>query len=180
MQGKSIILGAFFYAFASIILLYMITPHALFSQHVYPFYKDPSIPDRLHTAIVEDTSNHALLARIFENKATFALDTLLMSLSRTLDPTFFFSLSPFTYYGQNNYTFFPALFFPFFLIGSVILIRKWGEIHKKYFFLLPLLLISLLIDVLFVPYADPLKLIPLLFTVQLITFLGIAEIWVKN
>lgn len=172
---------SFLYVLATLVLFYFVTPRGLFTQKIRLFYQDPAIPDRVHTAIVEDLNGQrASLARLFENKASFAFENMLISLSRTTDPTFFFSLSQTTYYGESYYTLFPALFFPFFLVAAIVLIRKWEKVKKKYFFLLPLLAISLIVDMLFVPYTAPLKLIPLFITVQLITFFGIYELCIRK
>lgn len=166
-------LAASLYVVATLILLFFLTPTQLFTQKLSFFYQDPSITERVHIAIVDNPNgNHAFLTRFFHNKVTFALNNLFISLARSTDPIFFFSLSTKPYYGDSYYFFTAPLYFPFFLLGLVTLIRKW---KKQYRFLLYMAIFSLVIVMFLVPYTAPLKLIPLFITMQLVLFFGCYE-----
>lgn len=170
-------LAASVYVVATLILLFLLTPHQLFTQKLSFFYQDPGIADRVHIAIVDNPNgNHAFLTRFFHNKGTFALNNIAISLARSTDPVFFFSLFNKPYYGDSYYFLTTPLYFPFFLLGLVTLIRKWEKVNRKYRFLLYLAAFSLVIVMLFIPYTAPLKLIPLFITMQLVLFFGCYEL----
>lgn len=140
------------------------------------FLSDPTINERVHIAIINNPNgNNALQTRLFHNKIGFLGNDLFLSLARSTDPVFFFSLFHTPYYGTSYYVFASPIYFPFFLLGLITLIRKWDSLKKKYWILPPLLIVSLCIDALFIPYTAPIKLLPLFITVQLVLFLGCYE-----
>ena len=164
------------YLCATLLLLFLGTSRQVFFQKLHFFYQDTTIADRVHTAITTNPNgNTAIFTRFFHNKAAVAADNLFVSLSRSTDPVFFFSLSKNPYYG-NDTSFSSVLFFPFFLLASITLLKKWKHIKKQYMFLPILLGISLIGVALFLPYTAPLKLLPLYITVQLIIFFGCYEL----
>lgn len=169
-----------FYLLASCLYFFMAIPHALLLEKPLLFFQDPTISERVHAAIVRNPNgDNATVTRFFDNKASFALNNIFVSVARSSDPVFFFSLAPSDAYGDNYAPFVSPIFLPFFLVGAFVCIRKWKKIHNKYQWLLPLLLISLTIDGLCMPYTLPIKLLPLFMTVQCATIIGWYELLKK-
>lgn len=140
------------------------------------FFKDLTIPERVHATIIEDHNGQTvLITRIFHNKLFFSLNNMFVSLSRSTDPTYLYSFSDSLFF-ESKKGLLPLFEFPFFLIASVTLIRRWHLVKKKYPFILPMLFISLFIAMLFIPYSASLKLIPLVITLQLMTVIGLYEL----
>lgn len=153
------------------------------------FFQDDSLARRLHETIISDKdSSTVLLTRVFHNKVAFALNNISVSLYRATDPVYIYSLSTRSFFDDNQKSpLLPAWEFPFFVIAAITLVRRWSKIKKKYFFLLPMLIFSLICAGLFLPYLSPLKLLPLVITLRVIMFIGLVEFishlslpWVKK
>lgn len=178
MHLSKIYFAAFFYVVATTLLLVISLPHDFLFQKPQFFFDDPTIATSVHNAIIlNPNTKDALTTRIFHNKIGFSLNNIFLSLARSTDPVFFFSLFPNPYYGDSYYLFAPFYFFPFFIIGSLTLIWQWQRVKKRYAFLVYFYLVAICVDVLFIPYTAPIKLLPLYICVQLTIFFGCIQVY---
>ena len=133
------------------------------------FFQDLSIPGRIVDATSRDhDSSMVFISRMFHNKVYFSINNILTSLVRSLDPRFFYSLS--------TGTLLPAIQFPLAVVAVITIIRRWDKVKLKYKFLIPMLITSLVVTGIFLPYTALLKLLPLIIAMQIITTIGIYEL----
>lgn len=166
--------------------MYLIFSTFLYVTTFYPqmvrekptlFFQDDTMARRLHETIISDKDSRTiLLTRILHNKISFSLNNILISLYRSTDPVYLYSLSTRPFFDdKQKIPLLPAWELPFFLIAAIVLIKRWDKVHKRYFFLLPMLFFSLLCSGLFLPYIFPLKLLPLVITLRIIMLVGLVE-----
>lgn len=167
--------------FTMLLYFLMLTPKTL-QEKPYLFFQDSSLNYRIHTAIIEDhNGNRAFIARVFYNKATFLINNVFVSFARAVDPVYIFGLDKQPYYDSYYPSPLPFWEFPLFVIAGVILIKDWEKRRRQLKILVGLLLASLVFASLFLSNFG-LKYLPLIFTIQLITAIGLYSflVWLRK
>ncbi len=152
-------------------------PKTAWHDHLTFFLKDSSVTARIGIMTNFDhDSSQVLLTRVFHNKATLFLEDYFVNISQVTDLSYLYSLTPLSFYARDNESstpILPAIELPFFLIALVAWIRDFKRLPK----IVPLLLLlSVLAAALFLPYQNPVKLIPLVIMLRAFEFFGIADV----
>lgn len=168
--------------------LYFLQPQTVKSDSLRFFFQDPNIQGRLRDEIAYDhDGSTVLITRVFHNKVNESAQVFFVNLYRSADLSYLFTLSDMStmYDNRGRIPIMLPIELPFFLLASWHLIRHWQNYRKRYTFLIPMLLGSLLICGLFYPAVNPVKTFPLVLTIRIIIFLGMYEFithsrWVKK
>ncbi len=173
----------FYFLFIGTLAFQLVTKNDLKRdfQQVTPFINDTNIPFRIERSVSHDyDTTTVLLTRLFHNKITALGETMFISLGQSLDPVYLFSI-PAQPYPEDNVDR-PQLLYPvelpLFIIFSIVLIRSNAKKIKRY--LITALFLSLLLDILLLPYTNVIKIIPLLIIIRTVTFLGFVEFFKKT
>lgn len=187
LENKTALIILALYLFIST-AFYLFQPQTIHTGSMQLFFQNPNIAKRMHNAIALDLNNNTVLfTHIFHNKVLESFRIFGTNLYRSVDIPFLFSLTDMSTMYDNEGAI-PMMFpleLPFFLLACWHLIRHWHDYRKEYWFLLPLLYAALFICGLFSPGVQMLKLLPLVLTIRLITFIGVYEFiahsrWVKK
>lgn len=166
-----------FYVFFSAFLIYS----SVTSYHMHDtprlFFQDPNAPGRITAAISSD-HNMVFIARLLHNKVLVSWQVFCDAIYRSVDLPFLFSLTERTalYDNQGKMPMLPIYELPFFFLALIVFIKRWRAVKRYGVFLLILFSFSLLCAGLFWPFIFPLKLIPLMITIQLFIFIGCVEL----
>lgn len=171
--NKWVLVAFLLYTFFSVFCIYSaVTSYSLYDAPRL-FIQDPNAPGRITAAIASD-HNMAFIARLFHNKVLVSWQVFCDSLYRSVDLPFLFSLTERAalYDNPGKMQMLPAFELPFFFIALIAFVRYWKRLKRYGMLLLVLLGFSLLCSGLFWPFIFPLKLIPLMITIQLFIFFG--------
>lgn len=145
------------------------------SVNLFLFDKDSQY--RLDDSIRSDyDTNTIFITRLFHNKSLVYTETFFISIFRSLDLAFLFSLSDSSLYANSGKIkmLYPVEF-PLFLIAVVYLLKR-EALHKKYFYLLPTFFLSMFVVGLFLPMPNVITLTPLVVVLRTVYFVGIYEL----
>lgn len=135
------------------------------------------VQDRLDSSIRSDyDTNTLLITRILHNKPLIYFETFFISIYRSTDLSFLFSLSGVSSMYEDSFKM--KMMYPVELIlfiFSMIFFAKNINLLKKHFYLPLLFLFSILVIGLFLPAVNYVKIIPLIITIRTIYFVAIYE-----
>lgn len=142
------------------------------------FLLDKETLKRLHRSIVSDyDTNLIFITRLFHNKPFAYLETFFISVFRSVDISFLFSLAADSsmYEDVGKIKMLYPLELPIFILAVFYFIRRWATFKKRYFFVFSALLFSLLIIGAFLPAINTWKLFPLVVVLRTIFFISFVE-----
>lgn len=152
-------------------------PKSSWHEHLTFFLKDSSVTARIGIMTnLDHDSSQVFIARLFHNKATLLLEDYFVNISQVTDLSYIYSLTPQSLYARDNESatpILPGIELAFFLVALVVWIRAWKQLPK----IVPILLcLSILGAALFLPYQNPVKLIPEVIMLRSFEFLGIWQL----
>ena len=142
------------------------------------FLLDQETLKRLQRSIASDyDTNLIFITRLFHNKLLAYLETFFIAVFRSIDISFLFSLAlnSSMYEDIGRIKMLYPLELPIFILAVFYFIRRWTILKKRYFFLFPALLFSLLIIGAFLPALNTWKLFPLVVVLRTFFFISFVE-----
>ena len=174
-----------------IYLLYIVVTSIVFlttnrylieNKNIKFFFQDTDIKYKIDIALALDpNTGTVIISRMFHNKVSLSLDTFTKSIYQSLDPVFLFSLSDKAplYTDPNNLRMLFPFEFPFFIASIIYILGNWKFKRDKYFYLMLIFFLSILLIGLLLPRLHPLKLLPLVIVLRTTIFLGLSD-WLSN
>lgn len=147
------------------------------------FLQDTDISYNLVKDISHDRSNNTvILTRVLHNKPLYYIHTFTTSFYRTIDPVVLFSLTSWSslYDNKGPVQLLYPLELPIFIISCIYLVRKREKYRKTIKIFLGALFASIFISALFLPAVHPVKMIPLVIVLRVITGFGILSLLWEN
>lgn len=180
------------YTFALVALLYVlyigISSFFYWQQHEWQphtisfFFQDQKAIERLSIALSNDSLfTNDVVRRIFHNKAYAYGETFVVSIFRSVDPVFLFSLSDMAsmYDNPGKRQSMHPVELPLFLFASVLFIRS-SSISRHIKKVILILFMSILCFIgLFAPL-HPIVIFPLILFLRTFIFLGVTYAFVKR
>ena len=176
-KNKKILLIFLAYIFVTTFLFLRQTDIKSEISSLTPFVFDRNTLFRLSESIRSDPdTNTIFVTRILHNKVLTYVETFFISLFRSLDIVFLFSLtgSPAMYDTAYIRMLYPVEL-PFFILAGVFFLRRWHALKKHYFYLVYSVVLAIFIAGLFLPIYNTIKILPLLITLRAVIFIGTSE-----
>lgn len=153
------------------------------NKNINFFFQDTDIKYKIEAMLgMDPNTGTVLISRGFHNKVIFSLESFFSSIFQSLDPVFLFSLSKNAplYVGPTDIKMLYPIEFPLFIIAVIYIIRSWKYKRDKYFYLLIVFFLSLILIGILLPALHPIKLLPLVITIRTVIFLGIVDWFIKQ